>query len=558
MNNNEIEHLVCFAFNVTSENCAYVKNLESYIQSGETKPIDEMEWFHKPEVTKKLTSEANRFMGLTSIAPKRAFVVTSSNRESSGAGPSIILYTTGVPMLLEPPGTPQASKVTIDSVTLSWTAPKHCPVSSYHVLYRSANESEYKIVTSLGTLTTCHIKNLFHGEEYKFKVQATTISGFPIESDTAFIQTAEYYDIVLVGRTGLGKSTLGNKLLDLENTHESKICMFESSTETTDNKRFVQADDPESGKKMLSVTTRCKIMSNKNTKVRVLNVPIFSDIDILMEAAGQRISVYERNLQIVRWLVREQIQSRLKVRRIVYFLPRGPLEKAGGIIQELKVLYHYFGKSVFDCMVIVATFPPIKKFQELKFDEDDIEQSKKVFLLTLKMATGHDDIACPPMVYIGLHDSPEETLAKVQSSSILKESILLLRFNDDVCALCSFKIRCSDKNNARICVVDADGKSIPYEQSKCHPKFVPKYGGATKFFGGVAYIATAGLVKRFADVDTSFTNSDEICISCYKFPGSEGCKQVGGKITIEKKNTTIQIFYELEKLFLFPLAMYYY
>ncbi len=301
--------------------------------------VDVKNQFHKPEVTKKLTSEANRFMGLTSIARKGAFVVTSSNRESSDAGPSIILYTNGVPMLLEPPGTPQASKVTIDSITLSWTAPKHCPVSSYHVLYRLANESEYNIVTCRGTLTTCHIKNLFHGEEYEFKVQATTISGFPIESDTAVIKTTEYYDIVLVGETGQGKSTLGNKLLDLDNTHES---LFEPST-----------------REMLSVTGRCNVLSNEKTKIRVLNVPGFSDSGTLQRATRQRISVHDGNFQIVSWLVREQIQSMLKVRRIVYFLPvRGPLEKADRVIQdEIKVLHHFFGKSVFDCMVVVATYP---------------------------------------------------------------------------------------------------------------------------------------------------------------------------------------------------------
>ncbi len=206
--------------------------------------------------------------------------------------------------------------------------------------------------------------------------------------------------------------------------HESKI---HSSTETW----FTQADDPEvikSGKEMLSVTGRCKIMSNKKTKIRVLDVPGFSDSGTLEKATGQKISVYKGNLQIVRWLVREQIQSRLKVRRIVYFLPvRGTLEKADGTMQdELKVLHHFFGKSVFDCMVVVATYPPQKKFQALEFDEEDFEQCKKVFISALKIATGQDDIACPPIVYIGQNDSPEKTLAKVKNAPILKERILPL------------------------------------------------------------------------------------------------------------------------------------
>ncbi len=59
------------------------------------------------------------------------------------------------------------------------------------------------------------------------------------------------------------------------------------------------------------------------------------------------------------------------------------------------------------------------------------------------------------------------------------------------------------------------------------------------------------LVEHFADVDTwhGFTNSDEICISC---AGSEGCK-LGGKITIEKKNSIIID----HSNFLFSLYMYY-
>ena len=50
-------------------------------------------------------------------------------------------------------------------------------------------------------------------------------------SDCCTIMTREYYDIVLIGRTGMGKSTLRNKPLNLDNTFDSDICQFQFESE---------------------------------------------------------------------------------------------------------------------------------------------------------------------------------------------------------------------------------------------------------------------------------------------------------------------------------------
>ena len=605
----DVEHVICFAFNVTSESSPYIKNLESYIETGKIEQEDDKEWFDNPEIISQLESQRVKFLQFvekTCSDNKMAYVVTDSNRETNESGPCIILYTDGVPTPLDLPGTPQATEVTFHSITLQWTAPKYVKILLYKVLYCSkakSGKSHFESIDSSGPVTTCCIENLLHGVEYEFKVQAITSSKFTLESEIACIETAEYYDIVLVGKTGQGKSTLGNKLLDVENTDESKIILFQSpsatsspasnvktpsatisptnhtsssddpietpsststevassaSTEVAEDsssfkkKRFFQADDLESsqiGKQMLSITEECKLMSNEVRNIRVLDVPGFSDSGTLQRAAGKKVSVFDGNLQIVRWVVREQLQSQLKMRRMVYFLPvRGPLEKADGTLQEeLKVLHHFFGKQIFNNMVVIATNSPKKKFQDLGFDEQDYEETEKIFHLAIQTAIGDKGIACPPIVYIGLNDSPQETLSKITNAVVLRDDIIVpLAFLEDTCALCSVKI-CFNENSEKILIVNGDGTVIPYAESKCHPCFVPKYSSVKKVIGGVGHILTMGmfiLLKKFVHIESwpGFTNSDEVCIACNQSPGAKGCQLVGKELEFCHKGDKKTIF----------------
>lgn len=191
-------------------------------------------------------------------------------------------------------------------------------------------------------------------------------------------------DILLLGRSGLGRTTLKEKL-------ESAVDLISGEA------------------------------SNETFKFRVFEAPGFSG----SATAQQEIPT------VIDWIAKAQDEYQLKVGCILYFLPRrGPLEKADGSIQEeFKLLSHYFGQEVFNYVVVIATNPSKKHYQLAGFDNEDCEQTMRVLHAALKSAV-REDIACPPIVYIGLNDSPKETLKKIRATSVLEKGTVILKIKD--------------------------------------------------------------------------------------------------------------------------------
>ena len=388
-----------------------------------------------------------------------------------------------------------------------------------------------------------------------------------------------YYDIMIVGKTGVGKSTTANKLLGIEESRTIPYRVQETSRSNAvirawgsrqlhplkprspNDRHFFQTGD----ELMDSVTKQCQLLSNETTKFRILDVPGFADSETTRD-----IGVMKGNLQVFRWIVRTQQEHNLSFRRVLYFLPiRGCLERADGLLQEeITVMYKYFGNAIFDIMVIVATNH--RRKQHHGFIEEDVADTRRTFQRALQLAIRGNRIPpCPPVVYLAF-DEPDVArkiiTAPVLQDSLLNASLIGLgvlqddvdhtkevstmmvysivaqemvkngtRFQfQDICAKCAMELHFEQLPNGRdvpIKVVTESGESASYSRSLCHPIFLPKYTKIQKFAGGCAHVATAGIPFAVAKARgrkswPGFTNSDEACPLCGSGPGSDGCSLV--------------------------------
>ena len=212
----------------------------------------------------------------------------------------------------------------------------------------------------------------------------------------------EYFDIMLIGKTGLGKTTTADKILlanpkgkiysynqpqpnisiEVDGTNEAPILHYEDlsmwhvSNEAGDtemvqkrlkNLVFCRSlADPHKEVSRLreqsGITKYCELLSNDTSKVRVLDVPGFFGSETKITGSdlyGRAEAVASRNLQIMRKILHIKEVYNFKFNRIVYFLPeQGVLNRHSQILQmDIEAMETYFGRSIFDCMVVAATHP---------------------------------------------------------------------------------------------------------------------------------------------------------------------------------------------------------
>ena len=385
----------------------------------------------------------------------------------------------------------------------------------------------------------------------------------------------DYYDIMVIGRTGMGKSTTSDKLVianpdgrnyreeehsDQEIVNENQVQMSDLSVwlvpdgaeddVTRHLKNLIMArslDEPHTEitniiyKGLKIATSRCQVFSNETTKTRVLDVPGFFGEDLSgkpkQDTANQ---VTITGVRIMREILRIQALLRMHFRRIIYFIPeRGPLERPHKVLQmELEQMLHYFGKVIFNCMMLVVTQPAnVYKYippDKVPFSDEDCTMTRDNFAITLRRALKlqEDDESAdhiiPPIVFLSMQDSCEDVMRKVKEAPVISQQ-LTIPFECQACSRCGLKAKwLKNKENKKVKIAcyagDDPTLSMPYEESQCHPMIIPKYYKITKIVGGIAHIITW---KKFKDKWPDFHNEDdEICIACNQIPGTPGCEKV--------------------------------
>ena len=383
--------------------------------------------------------------------------------------------------------------------------------------------------------------------------------------------TIDYYDIMVIGRTGMGKSTTSDKLViaNLDNhdyqgeqhTDETRqgvrvamsdlsmwlISDAEGEIERVTNrlKNLVMFRGLESPHREVNnfysssdslATAKSQLISNETSKVRVLDVPgFFGEADSSSASLGKAPErVKAKGLAIMREVLRIQAMMHMNFRRIIYFVPeRGPLERAHDVLRiELELMVHYFGKAIFDCMVLVATVnPDVYKYispDVVPFSGDAEKKTRIKFQETLSGVLAQDERPPedkPPIIFISMNDSCEDIYWKVKHASVIVDEVRLA-FDYSTCSQCGIKAKSLQGRQTKVaCYAEEDpSASIAYEESLCHPMIVSKYWKIIRIVGGIAHFVTR---KKYLGKWPDFYNrDDEVCINCGGVPGTRGCWRI--------------------------------
>ncbi len=200
-------------------------------------------------------------------------------------------------------------------------------------------------------------------------------------------------------------------------------------------------------------------------------------------------------------------------------------------------MYHYFGRVIFDSMIVIAT-ERARKSQLDSFDDEDIKEARIILDRTFQLALAAPkqnpddikDIPQPPIFYLSMVESSSDILRRLQETTVKAIDGLQLHLHENTCSRCSLKFgvySTETGNHALVSISENDGKHSAYDQSKCHPVITLKYSETQKFFGGIAHTLTLGIPNALLENTwPGFFNVDEECKKCKKPPGSPGCTLV--------------------------------
>lgn len=336
-----------------------------------------------------------------------------------------------------------------------------------------------------------------------------------------------YYDVMVIGKTGTGKSTTADKLLvanpnglDFQGTENSEPVQKEKCVNVEDLSIWLVSGVPD---EVHRVKTRLKnityfrslgnaheqinefhsesqlhnrrtsnfeLISNDSTMIRILDVPGFFGEDdtgkSLASADNKAHSATNVALGRMRNILQIQSAMHLKFRKILYFLPiHGALRWSDGYLEtELSVLAKYFGRSIFDCMIVITTMPSETYCgdNEVIFPQRSVDITKKNLASVLaRVLPSERNLPEPPILFISMTHTCETILTNVMNTHVASDYVTI-RFDSRICARCGCKMdvikstqaKDDATSDSRITVYTESG-AIPYGESTCHPLLVPKH-----------------------------------------------------------------------------------